>query len=264
MSIFLTKYSGCGTLVGMKMEVLKHTGLSEKSAKVYLAALSLGTATVQEIAVKAGLKRPTVYIHVEDLLNEGLLSRLPVGKKDYFKAADPKVLEKRSAAHLEELRKTLPDLELLHATKQGRPNVSILEGRKALEQVYRDICEANSIRFWSDLSSVEELFQEMFVKIAEAVNKNEIRCREIIADTPEARKSSKRYAATAGHTYSSRIAGKTPGIFNDNAIYGDTVAFFRLHRATLFVILIKEPTIAETLKTLFDMAWETGKPFVGR
>lgn len=248
----------------MELDILKHTGLSEKSAKVYLAMLALGTATVQEVAVKAGLKRPTVYVHMEDLLQEGLVTRLVVGKKDYFKAADPKVLEKRSAEHLEELRKTLPDLELLHATEQGRPNVSILEGRKGLEQVYRDICEANSIRFWSDLNAVENLFPEMFTKIAEAVSKNEIRTREIIADTPEARKSAKRYAVTAGPTYSARIAGKTPGIFNDNAIYGDTVAFFRLHRATLFVILIKEPTIAETLKTIFDMAWSGATPYVGR
>lgn len=247
----------------MKLDSLQNLGLSEKAAKTYLATLSLGTASIRDIAAKAGLKRPTVYLHLAELIAQGLIEKYPAGKKEYFKAADPHILEKRAEAQLADIKRLVPELLSIKNQITGRPQISILEGRTALEQVYREISEANSIRFWSDLSAVEVNFQDMFIKIAESVNHNEIRCREIIADTPEAKTSSRRYAATAGKTYSSRLATK-PGIHNDNAIYGDTVAMFRIHQNNLFVILIKEPTIAATMKNIFDMAWESATPFIGR
>ncbi len=247
----------------MKLEILQNLGLSEKSAKVYVAALSLGTAPIQEIARKAGVKRPTAYLHVQDLLERGLIEIYPSGKKEYFKAKDPASLSKLAEHQFKAVQSLVPELENLQREVVGRPKVTILEGRRGIEEVYNEICAANSIRFWSDLRAVEERFLEMFNKIAEAVATNEIATKEIIADTPEAKKSSKRYAITAGKTYSSRVATKS-GIQNDSAIYADTVALFRLHQNNLFVILIKEPTIAETMKALFDMAWESATPFVGR
>lgn len=247
----------------MQLETLQNLGFSDKAAKIYLATLSLGTASVQDIAQKAELKRPTVYVHLDELLKQGLIERFQSGKKELYKAADPSMLEKRAEHQLKAVKQLVPELLSIQNHITGKPQVSVLEGRRALEEVYRDICQANSIRFWSDLTAVEVHFQEMFIKIAESVNENEIRCREIIADTPEAKKSSKRYAATAGKTYSSRVATKS-GIQNDSAIYGDTVAMFRIHQNNLFVILIKEPTIAATMKTIFDMAWESAMPWVGR
>ncbi len=248
----------------MNTDALQKLGLSEKGAKIYLAALSLGVASLQDIAARAGIKRPTAYLHIAELVEGGFMERIPSGKKELFKAADPVVLEKRAEREFQEIKNIIPELKMFQKEVVGRPQISIMEGRKALEQIYNEICQANSIRFWSDLSAVEDYSQEMFIEIAEAVNKNEIRTREIIANTSEAKKSSKRYAATAGKTYSSRLASCSPGIFNDNAIYSDTVAMFRIHHHNLFVILIKEPTIAETMKTMFDMAWESGIPFVGR
>ncbi len=247
----------------MRLEVLQNLGLSEKSAKVYVATLSLGTSSIQDIAKKAGVKRPTAYLHVRDLLERGLIEMYPSGKKEYFKAKDPESLAKLAEHQFKAVQSLVPELQNLQHDIVGRPKVTVLEGRRGIEEVYNEICTANSIRFWSDLRAVEEHFADMFKRIAEAVHTNEITTKEIIADTPEAKKSSKRYAITAGKTYSSRIAS-CPGIQNDNAIYGDTVAMFRIHANNLFVILIKEPTIAATMKAMFDMAWDSAMPLVGR
>ena len=264
MSVLLTKYNFLIYSFHMKHEILQNIGLSEKAAAIYVAALSLGTASIQDLAIHAKVKRPTAYLHTEELIREGLLEKIPLGKKEYYQAVDPSVLESRAEEQMFSIKKIIPDLRSLQSDIQGKPQISIMEGKKALEEIYREISTVNAIRFWSDLSAVEAYFQDAYIKIAEGVNDNEIRCREIIADTPEARKSSKRYAATAGKTYSSRIATKSPGIQNDSAIFGDTLALFRIHRFNLFVILIKEPTIASTMKTIFDMAWESATPFIGR
>lgn len=247
----------------MKLEALQNLGLAEKSARVYLAALSLGKATVQEVARKAGVKRPTAYLHIADLIQRGLMATYPSGKKELYQARDPVIFETLAEQRLQEIKDFLPDLRNLQNEAGGRPQITIMEGREAIRQIYKEICEANSIRFWSDLKQVEDAFQEMVREIAESINRNEVRTREIITDSAEARKSARRFAATAGKSYTARLAAKA-GIQNDNAIYGDTVAMFRIHANNFFVVLIKEPTIAATMKALFDMAWESAVPFIGR
>ena len=60
---------------------LKHIGLSENEAKVYLAMLELGPSPVLEIAAKAGINRPTAYAQIESLKKMGLVSMQTKGKK---------------------------------------------------------------------------------------------------------------------------------------------------------------------------------------
>ena len=50
---------------------LQNVGLDEKTAKVYMAVLALGTSSVKTIAEKAELKRPTVYLHLDELMQKG-------------------------------------------------------------------------------------------------------------------------------------------------------------------------------------------------
>ena len=40
---------------------LKSLGIEEKQAKVYLACLELGTATIQELADKSKVKRTSIF-----------------------------------------------------------------------------------------------------------------------------------------------------------------------------------------------------------
>jgi len=53
---------------------LKHIGLSNNEAKVYLAMLELGPSPVLDIAAKAAINRPTTYVQIELLKKKGLVS----------------------------------------------------------------------------------------------------------------------------------------------------------------------------------------------
>ncbi len=245
----------------MDISTLTHLGFHEKAASIYLAALSLGTASIQQLAQKSGLKRPTVYIHIEELIKDGLIEKIPIGKKEYFHASNPQLLQTRAQQHLLDIQKALPELEALQDNLKGKPSVRILEGKKGLKQLYDEICLSSHIRFWSNLSTFEVFFQEHFKKISESIAEKGIRTHEIIANTQESKRSSKRYASVAGKNYSARIATKD-GILNDNAIYGDVIAFFRIHEYNLFVIRIEDPVITGALKTIFDMAWNSAEQFI--
>ncbi len=72
---------------------LRKIGLSDKEAKVYLAALELGKATVQEIAVKANVNRTTTYVAIEGLTEKELMSEYLENHKRFFIAEDPSKLD---------------------------------------------------------------------------------------------------------------------------------------------------------------------------
>jgi len=247
----------------MDVRALISIGFEEKEAKIYLAALNLGVSSVQKIAEKAEVKRPTAYLYIQKLLSTGLLQKIPGGKKEYYAASDPDLLKERFVDNFKLFQTHLPELKNLYRGFAGKLKIRVLEGEKGLEEVYATLCKANHISFIADLSSIEKNFYEPFNKISQAIAENEIQTREIIPNNEEAKNSSRRFSAIAGKFYSSRIAVSGP-IYNDCAIYGDTVAFFRINEFNLFVILIEEPTIAATLETLFHLAWQSATPFIGK
>ena len=63
---------------------LQKLGLQEHEAKVYLACLELGHASVTQISKTAGLNRTTGYDVLERLTKYGIVSRTGVKKKTYI------------------------------------------------------------------------------------------------------------------------------------------------------------------------------------
>ncbi|MEK7854958.1 MAG: helix-turn-helix domain-containing protein, partial [Acidobacteriota bacterium] len=105
------------------IETLKLLGLKGRAADIYAAALMLGTSSVQDIARKANLKRPTVYTYLEEMIEDGFVQKMPLGKKEYYRAVSPRELEMRLEYNLKTLQKEMPELELIHAHAEGRPAV---------------------------------------------------------------------------------------------------------------------------------------------
>jgi predicted transcriptional regulator len=119
---------------------LEGVGLSDKEAKVYLAALELGQSTAQVIAAKATVQRPTTYIAIESLVQKGLMSSIVKGKKKYFVAEAPDRIHSMIQQQEHELRekekrvrKIMDDLKVLAMAAKDRPAVSFFEGHRGVE-----------------------------------------------------------------------------------------------------------------------------------
>jgi len=235
-------------------------GISEKSANTYLAGLALGTTSVQEIARKTGLKRPTVYLHIDELIQQGLFEIVPLNNKQYYRAVDPEVLEQRLKKNLSDLQSSMPELLASRANTMGKPQVTMLEGLEGVGRVYEEMKKANSWRVWSNLTSVYTPLHEIYLGLTEAVKENGIGVREIIADTKDAKRYSRFIARMCGPTYAAHVA-TVDGLANDTIVYGNVVALFRLHELNLFVVRIQDKTIADSMRALFDMAWKSARPF---
>lgn len=118
---------------------LKKVGLSDNEAKVYLAMLELGPASVLEISAKAGVNRPTTYVQIEALKKMGLVSTQTKGKKQLYIPESPSQLESvlskekiEIAQKQEELKKVLGELTTLYNLGEDKPTVRYFEGKEGL------------------------------------------------------------------------------------------------------------------------------------
>ena len=121
----------------MKLEkVLEEVGLTAREAKVYLAALELGEASVQEIAKKAGIERTGTYYLIEALSREGVISSIEVDKRVRYMAVEPKLLLDLSKRKTKLLEEHFPELRALYNISNKKPKVRLYEGDEGIKSVF--------------------------------------------------------------------------------------------------------------------------------
>jgi sugar-specific transcriptional regulator TrmB len=244
----------------MHQDELQQIGLSEKEAKVYLATLTLGKATAQEIAKKCDLKRPTTYFTIDVLMKKGLMSSVYEGKKQFFMAENPDrlvdVFEARQAEirrQGEKLKKLIPDLKQLRPKTDGGPVVKYYTGKEGALSMAKSLATlADKRGVWimypydtvQSLYTPEELEKINFRRVNRQVYGHALYTAE--HETLAEDEFSKRHKI--------ENTNKFP-VTADIAVYGDIVRLTSFDKDVLGV-MIEDPSIAETVRTLFKFAWE--------
>lgn len=114
-------------------------GLDEQRARLYLAALSAGTASAKDLAADLGMKRTAVYDNLEHLKDKGLVKIVLEGKRKTFVALHPKELIKKIEGQKEQLKDLLPDFLSIYAGASKTPFVQMFTGKFAAREIYEDI-----------------------------------------------------------------------------------------------------------------------------
>jgi len=245
---------------------LEQLGLSKNQAKVYLANLQLGAATVLNLAKYADLKRPTVYLILEDLEKLGLVSKTKDKRnKTLFKAEKPKRLLTDLRVKEELVNEMLPSLNAIYNLDPEKPHIKIAEGVSGVRSVYNGIFTylaanpSEELLIYGSLGDAQQLFGSQVVDLFQTLmkqSKNPI--REIGNDDHETRKYYRESAALNPHHELRMIRNDGRFFKTDNMIYGNTVVIFSV-KDQIFATTIEASNIVETYKTLFNMAWRSGK-----
>src|SRR3990167_6164573 len=93
------------------VDTVAELGLTKQESAVYLAALETGFSSISDIDKKAGIKRPTTYYIVDELIKKNLISRAPKGKRTFYIAEHPNTLLANLRAQEDRLMSQLPLLE---------------------------------------------------------------------------------------------------------------------------------------------------------
>lgn len=173
------------------VRVLEELGLSDPEARIYLAALALGPASILKLARAAGVKRTTVYSLIERLKQAGLMSVEIRGFKQRFVASDPERLEVMIEQRRQRLQAVLPELSALHNLKGGEGVLRYYEGIQAIKSVYedvlRDVRPHDDYLIMSDLRQWLALDADYFLDFVERRAKLPLKIRMLAQDSPVAR-----------------------------------------------------------------------------
>jgi len=241
---------------------LKNLGLSEKEAKVYLAALELGSSTVQKIGRKAGVNRATTYVMIESLIKRGLVSSFEQGKKRFFVATHPSQLLrliKQKEFDIQELKENLekdllPQLLSIHNISGDKPRVRFFEGKAGLQAMRDDFLRTTDkqIEAVYPLEDYKTIFSEKENKeYREARKKKNIFVKALYASSKNIELPYK-----GEHSLSISIPFKQFPLSADITLYNNKVAIASFKKTTPCGIIIENKEIANTLRMIFNLAWE--------
>lgn len=252
------------------VNTLREFGLSKKEAEVYLALLELGVAGANDIAKQAGINRSSTYVVIESLKKHGLVSMTVDKKVQGYIAAAPETLLKmaeekseRSARTKKSIEALLPELRTLHKETVFKPKVIVYEGDEANKISHHEIFENSEFRIYKDLSGMRETVPaDYYEKDTKKRKEAKMKMFMISPDTPEnasivqeykKHNSSDEFVLIPQKKFSKSGSSKNIGI----GIYRDRIKF--ASAKDKFAIYIINQAITDTLRDLFDLAWEGTK-----
>jgi sugar-specific transcriptional regulator TrmB len=238
-------------------QYLQNIGLDDKEAKLYIAGLQLGPATVQELARASSIKRTTVYEVVDLLINKNLFTVSQKGKRKMFTAQEPDNLLLFLKQRENVLEQIMPDLEALKNTSAQKPAIRVYEGIEGIKQVYMDMLKKPGEL--SILAAPRPLIAKTIMDFLDndwepLRLKNKIKKRWVkINESGEVHRDfTKEDSQNKLETIKFLPANHYPfsvGIY----LYRQKTAFVSFHESELVAIVIRSPEINRTMKMVFEM-----------
>src|SRR3989344_6316359 len=121
------------------LKTLTRIGLTEKAARVYLAALDLGEASVLQLAARSGLMRTTIYYTIDELMHFGALTETKCDKKTLYIPEKPQIVLKRIRENVHEFEDLLPTLQNRMHSAYPAPRTYFLYGVPGFKQIWDKI-----------------------------------------------------------------------------------------------------------------------------
>ncbi len=253
----------------MSLPFLQSFGLSETESVLYELLLNLGESPAWVIVKESRLKRPTVYKALGNLEKKGLVSSRDKGKIIHFTPAPPTELlslaedrytSLQRAKH--DLQSVLPSLLSSYTTAVEKPVVQTFEGVEGLKKIYLDILE-EGVEGYSILQTedIEKELEEWLVTVFNKKRaKKKIPLKVIISEGKSARQFIKRDPTE--YRFSATIPAEKFPVAHEVTIYGDKVAFLHYKRGERLIgSITKHPGFAQTMKTMFLLAWEAAEKY---
>ncbi len=233
---------------------LKPLGLSELQGRVYLAALELGEAKMQDLAKKSGVNRTTIYTFIDDLKERGFITETKRGKRRIYSAIHPERFLQMQKVRTAELEKVLPELLAIHNVSRTKPRVTFYEGVEGVKEVYTDILrDKKEMLAYEDIEHLKGGLPQTFYEYFPAERaKKGISIKSISRDSQIAREFIKDNIRLLRET---RFI-KVKDFKTDINIYGNKIALIGLRSSPPFAVIIEDVSISETMRIVWKELWD--------
>ena len=236
-------------------EALRQLGLNDKQSLVYTSLLQLGRSTAYAVAEKSGLKRPTVYVLLEELRRTGAVQKIPYAGKQLFVAKSPDALFQEFSERTNEARKVLPQLLAL-AKSERKPKILYFEGlegvRQALYYKMNALAGKEITSFAGQAETASKELLALFDEWNNDMKRLAIRIRGVVP----------RHQSVAKYRKTDAAFGRTVKVIPSSeydAVISIEISdlFIRiLAFRDLQAIIIENKDIATALRQIFEMVWK--------
>lgn len=241
--------------------ILKEFGLTDNQITLYLALLQLGTADIQTIARKSGVKRTTAYSLLDSLTQLGLASFNQKGAHREYYAEDPHKLPnllqdqiRQIETRRQRIETALPELATIYNAHATKPKIRFYDGIDGIKQVFEETLQlpaGTETLAYSSAESIHSYLKDWVPYYLSRRISGRITQRCLAEDSPAAREHLKNDRHELRQTI---LLPKDRYPFsNEINIFGNKM-FIASYR-DLLAVIIESEEIVRTQRTIFELAW---------
>jgi len=243
-------------------EVLEGVGLTRHESGVYVALCRLGEATAYKIAQECDVKKPTVYITLEDLRKKRLVLKVPHAKKQVFSARNIEDYIAEHETNLKRARSILPVLHQLSSAPHSR--VLYFSGLKGLQEAMDFNIE--SMRgetfhsFYEDLTGSDvERVSNLYKKWDQKAFAMGISFAVIMEHTSGKKPYYRELLHRSKSNDQVRVKLLKAGVYPPNVSIEIAKDFVRItNDKVLQCTIIDDKSAADAFRSIFQIVWEKG------
>jgi len=238
------------------IKTIESLGISNKAAKVYLANLALGEATVLALSKKSKVSRTSIYYTLEELKKRGMITEVERGKKKYIMYVEPEVVIRDTRQKFITLNDVLPQLEEIKFSEKRKPRIEFYFAPAGFKEIWFKVLHSGCKDFniITDAPHFLGYVKEQYIvdEIIAEKRKKDIRSKQIIVDSRAAR-----LIATKDNTENRETKFLTPdSAIRYTEIITDTLVAFISPRFDNVMFTIDQKEFAATRRSLFETLWK--------
>ncbi len=251
-------------------KIFEKLGVKEEEAKLYKFLLSASPQTAGDLAKVSSLKRPSVYVYLENLIAIGLVIETIEGGVKHFVAEPVEKIRILYRQKIDELKlyetnmdKALSGLSDLAGIGQFKPRIKFFEGQEGVQNLLQDCWQYQNIEaltLWPILSfqdaiSEDFLYYHNIMRIKQGITV------KAIWENDQTMSMKAPPHLGSGHRYlrDIRLAPADMKFEMGYWIYANKAAFVS-STAENFGFLIESAELIQMLKAQHSVIWNISQP----
>jgi predicted transcriptional regulator len=240
------------------LNLLQALGLTKTEAQLYLTSLELGPVSAIQLGQKLGLSRQLMYNLLPNLIEQGFIKQITIGKRHYFQAVSPDVLGDKVKQLQAEVAAAIPDLKKQQVTSVAVPHITVYDSPLGMREWYRffmkEAKRGGAKLVFSTEAGWLDLDREFYNRFAEFEKEKGILNRIIAPDTPEAHKVADTLNL-GDNVY--RFASEGWGGDNAKWIWRNQVVLLTIRGKATNMVVIESTDMANVERFAFERVWDS-------
>lgn len=235
--------------------MLRGAGLDENQALLYLTCLELGPSSIWDISKKSGIKRPTCYVILDELIFRAFASKSHDGRRTIYSVITPRQLQVRLERRYEKFKLATSQLEAIGSKTPQKPKIQLFEGISGVKQAYEMTLNqpgGSEILIYGT-AKVQELIPNFIADYLKERTKLGIKVRALLADVPENRSVIVRDPQELRETRFLEQKFFDPNL--EVNVFAGKVIYIAHSEKEPFATVIENQTIANHEKQRFEIEW---------